>query len=278
MDIDFDELISEENLKEIEFNINDIEKSSYVDLSEELLPPDTLLSIGEHIYKGNSYPTSLCTSSEFSAIIAESKKKKSFIKSAFIASFIGGNTNQLFPNIKTHRKEDFTILDFDTEQGAYYAQRTFRRVNDMVGGLYPNYKCYITRNLPSEQRLKLIDYCLSNQDKLYNKKVKFVSIDGIADLIENTNDIVMSKQASDYLTKWTYEYGIHVMTVIHKSGSTGKPLGHLGTYVLKKAENVISLEQNEDGSINVSNPFSRGYRFDDFNFDVNSNGLPYLIE
>lgn len=278
MDIDFDELISEENLKEFEFNINDIEKSSYVDLSEELLPPDTLLSIGEHIYKGNSYPTSLCTSSEFSAIIAESKKKKSFIKSAFIASFIGGNTNQLFPNIKTHRKEDFTILDFDTEQGAYYAQRTFRRVNDMVGGLYHNYKCYITRNLPSEQRLKLIDYCLSNQDKLYNKKVKFVSIDGIADLIENTNDIVMSKQASDYLTKWTYEYGIHVMTVIHKSGSTGKPLGHLGTYVLKKAENVISLEQNEDGSINVSNPFSRGYRFDDFNFDVNSNGLPYLIE
>jgi hypothetical protein len=278
MDINFDELISEENLKEIEFNINDIEKSSYVDLSEELLPPDTLLSIGEHTYKGNSYPTSLCTTSEFSAIIAESKKKKSFIKSAFIASFIGGNTNQLFPNIKTHRKEDFTILDFDTEQGAYYAQRTFRRVNDMVGSLYPNYKCYITRNLPSEQRLKLIDYCLSNQEKLYDKKVKFVSIDGIADLIENTNDIVMSKQASDYLTKWTYEYGIHVMTVIHKSGSTGKPLGHLGTYVLKKAENVISLEQNEDGSINVSNPFSRGYRFDDFNFDVNSNGLPYLIE
>ncbi|WP_396195905.1 hypothetical protein [Flavobacterium sp.] len=276
MDINFDELISEENLKY--FNINDIEISSYVDLSEELLPPDTLLSIGEHTYKGNSYPTSLCTSSEFSAIIAESKKKKSFIKSAFIASFIGGNTNQLFPNIKSHRKEDFTILDFDTEQGAYYAQRTFRRVNDMVGSLYTHYKCYITRNLPSEQRLKLIDYCLSNQNKLYDKKVKFVAIDGIADLIENTNDIVMSKQASDYLTKWTYEYGIHIMTVIHKSGTTGKPLGHLGTYVLKKAENVISLEQNEDGSINVSNPFSRGYRFEDFNFDVNSNGLPYLIE
>lgn len=278
MDINFDELISENNSDELGFNIADIESSSYVDLSEELLPPDTLLSIGEHEYKGIMYPTSVCTSSEFSAIIAESKKKKSFIKSAFIASFIGGNSNQLFPNIKSHRKEDFTILDFDTEQGAYYAQRTFRRVNDMVGNLYSHYKCYITRNLPSEQRLKLIDHCLSNQSILYEKKVKFVAIDGIADLIENTNDIVMSKEAADYLTKWTYEYGIHIMTVIHKSGSTGKPLGHLGTYVLKKAENVISLNENEDKTINVSNPFSRGYRFDDFNFDVNSNGLPYLVK
>ena len=163
MDINFDELMSEKSSNELEFNINEIEINSYVDLSEELLPPDTLLSVGEHTYKGNSYPTSLCTSSEFSAIIAESKKKKSFIKSAFIASFIGGNTNQLFPNIKSHRKEDFTILDFDTEQGAYYAQRTFRRVNDMVGVFYPYYKCYITRNLPSEQRLKLIDYCLAQK-------------------------------------------------------------------------------------------------------------------
>lgn len=278
MDVNFDELISEAGNDLPQFNIKDIELNSYVDLAEELLPPDTLLSVGEHIYKGKSYPTSLCTTSEFSTIIAESKKKKSFIKSAFIASYIGGNTNQLFPNIKSHRKEDFTILDFDTEQGAYYAQRTFRRVNEMVGSLYPHYKCYITRNLPSEQRLKLIDYCLSNQSTLYDKKIKLVCIDGIADLIENTNDIMMSKEASDYLTKWTYEYGIHVMTVIHKSGSTGKPLGHLGTYALKKAENVISLEENEDGSINVSNPFSRGYRFNDFNFEVNTNGLPYLIE
>lgn len=276
MDVNFDELLSEE--KVLGFDLNQIEVSSYVDLSEEITPPDILLSIGTHPYKGIDYPTCLWSSGEFSAIIAESKNKKSFLKSAFIGAYIGGNTNKLFPNIKSHRKEDFTILDFDTEQGAYYAQRTFRRVSDMVGGLYPYYKCYITRNLPSEQRLKLIDHCLSNQSTLYDKKVKVVAIDGIADLVENTNDIMMSKEASDYLTKWTYEYGIHIVTVIHKSGTTGKPLGHLGTYVLKKAENVISLDKNEDGTIQVTNPYSRGYHFDPFNFHVNENGLPYQVE
>lgn len=88
----------------------------------------------------------------------------------------------------------------------------------------------------------------------------------------------MSKEASDYIMKWTYEYNLHITTIIHKSGLTGKPLGHLGTYVLKKAETVINLEVNEDRSVTVSNPYSRGYRFEDFTFDINKDALPYLIE
>ena len=124
----------------------------------------------------------------------------------------------------------------------------------------------------------LIDYCLKNQKELYKNPVKLVSIDGIADLVENTNDLVMSKEASDYIMKWTYDYNIHITTVIHKSGTTGKPLGHLGTYVLKKAETVIELDVQEDFTVRVSNPYSRGYRFDDFDFDINKDALPYLVE
>jgi hypothetical protein len=249
-----------------------------VDLSEELKPPEMLLSIGQHEYKGNYYDTPIMTAGEFSAIVAVSKSKKSFLKSALLACYIGGNSNIQFSNIKTHRKENYTILDFDTEMGNYYAQRSFRRVIEMVGQDYPNYKSYVTRSLTSSQRLQLIDYCLKNQETLYKTKIKLVSIDGIADLVENTNDIVMSKEASDYIMRWTYDYNIHITTVIHKSGLTGKPLGHLGTYVLKKAETVIELDLNEDGSVKVTNSYSRGYKFDDFEFAIDKNALPYLIE
>jgi len=277
MDLDFNEL----DISKIENEIVDflsIQNDCYIDLSEEMIAPEILLSIGEHLYKNKYYPTSIMTAGEFSAIIAVSKAKKSFIKSAFIGCYIGGNSNILFGNIKSHRDKDYTILDFDTEQGKYYAQRTFRRVQDITQMQYDNYKCYATRHLTSLQRLQLIDYCLKNQNTLYKEPVKFLSIDGIADLVENTNDIVMSKEASDYIMRWTYEYNIHITTVIHKSGTTGKPLGHLGTYVLKKAETVIELEINEDKTINVSNPYSRGISFDMFNFDINSDSLPYLIE
>lgn len=275
-DLNFDELNAKN--EDIFVDLKSLEIGCYVDLSQEILKPDILLSIGEHEYKGKLYPTPVMTSGEFSAIVAVSKAKKSFLKSAFIASYIGGSSNIFFGNIKSHRKKDFTILDFDTEMSAYYAQRTFRRVHEIVGLVYDNYHCYVTRHLTSLQRLQLIDYCLKNQKELYKEPIKLLSIDGIADLVENTNDILMSKEASDYVTRWTYEYDIHITTVIHKNGLTGKPLGHLGTYILKKAESVIDLEVNEDKSITVSNPYSRGYPFDTFCFDIDKNSLPYLIE
>lgn len=274
-DFNFDEIHSE---AEIPVDFNGFESNCFVDLSVELPHPETLLSIGQHNYKGNFYDTPVMTAGEFSAITAISKSKKSFLKAAFLGCYIGGKSNILFPNIKSHRREDFVVLDFDTEMSNYYAQRSFRRVIEMVGSPYPNYKAYVTRNLSSSERLGLIDHCLKNQQKLYNGVVKLVSIDGIADLVENTNDILMSKEASDYILKWTHDYNIHITTVIHKNGTTGKPLGHLGTYILKKAETVIDLELQPEGNVKVSNPYSRGYRFDDFEFDVNTDALPYLIQ
>jgi hypothetical protein len=255
-----------------------LENNCNVNLDEEIISPEILLSIGEHEYRGNYYPTALMTASEFSAIVATSKSKKTFLKSAFLGCYIGGNSSWLFPNIRSHRDKDWTILDFDTEQGKYYAQRTFRRVAYISGVNYKHYKSYATRHLTSNERLLLIDYCLKNQKKLYQNPVKLVSIDGIADLVENTNDLVMSKEASDYVMKWTYEYNIHITTVIHKSALTNKPLGHLGTYVMKKAENVIELDVQQDYSVKVSNTYSRGYKFDDFYFDINKDGLPHLID
>lgn len=276
MDLNFDELNNKSASEEIDFD--KLEKSCFVDLSEEMKHPEILLSIGQHEYKGKFYPTPIMTAGEFSAIVATSKSKKTFLKSAFLASYIGGGSTVLFPNIKSHRDNDYTILDFDTEQGKYYTQRTFRRVLEMVGANYDNYKGYATRHLSSSERLGLINNCLVKQIEKYKNPVKLVSIDGIADLVENTNDIVMSKEASDYIMKWTYEYDLHVTAIIHKSPMTNKPLGHLGTYVLKKAETVIDLEIQEDYSIKVTNPYSRGYRFDEFSFDVNKEALPFLID
>lgn len=266
-----------ENEEEI-IDFSKIEKECNVDLNEELVYPEILLSIGDHEYKGNYYPTPVMTVGEFSAIVATSKSKKTFLKSALLACYIGGFSNELFENIKTHRDKDYTVLDFDTEQGKYYAQRAFKRVNFISNVKYDNYKGYATRHLTSKQRLLLIDYCLKNQKEIYSTPVKLVSIDGIADLVENTNDLVMSKEASDYIMKWTHDYNLHITTVIHKSATTNKPLGHLGTYVLKKAESVIELDVQPDNTVKVTNTYSRGYRFDDFSFAINKEALPYLVE
>lgn len=276
MELDLEALLKKDSENEI-IDFDKLINSCFVDLSEEIVPPEILLSIGEHEFKGKMYPTAIMTAGEFSAIIATSKAKKSFLKSAFLGCYIGGDANLLFGNVKSHRDRDYTILDFDTEQGKFYTQRTFRRVQDITNRSYENYKGYATRHITSRERLLMIDNILTRQNELFKNPVKLVSIDGIADLVENTNDILMSKEASDFILRWTYEYNIHITTIIHKNGVTGKPNGHLGSFVLKKAESVIELEINEDKSIKVTNPYSRGYRFDDFCFDVNKDSLPYLI-
>ena len=94
-----------------------IVESCYIDLSEEITKPEILISIGQHEYKNNFYPTPVMTAGEFSAIVAQSKAKKSFLKSALLGCYIGGDSHSLFPNIKSHRDKDYSILDFDTEQG-----------------------------------------------------------------------------------------------------------------------------------------------------------------
>ena len=122
-----------------------------IDLSEELKFPPTALGIGYHDYKGKSYLNNTFSYGEFSALVAASKTKKTFFKSALIAAYIGGNSTNFFPNIVTRREEEPFIIDIDTEQGNYYAQRAFRRVSEMVGKTYNNYLPFGVEELSPEE-------------------------------------------------------------------------------------------------------------------------------
>ncbi len=74
-DINFDDLLQE---APVEFNFGQLENDCFVDLSLEMPKPEILLSIGQHEYKNKMYDTAIMTAGEFSAIVAESKAKKSF--------------------------------------------------------------------------------------------------------------------------------------------------------------------------------------------------------
>lgn len=268
--------IQQEEPKET-FDYDKMFKDCFVDLDVVIERPPCAISIGSYNYNGKEYDLPVYTYGEFSATVAPSKTKKSFYKSMLIASYIGGNTIQYFPNVKTHRDSNYYIVDIDTEQGAYYAQHVFRRVNTMVGSNYPNYLPFAMRSKTPEERVKFVDALL--EDPKYKGKIKFISIDGIADLVENTNDILMSADIAHRVLKWTDDYGVHLHTVIHKLMNVEKPTGHLGSYILKKAETVVFLEKEdkEDNNSNiiVKHKYSRGRSFEDFCFNINENGLPF---
>lgn len=271
-----------DNSQEEEFDYKKIHDKCLVDLSEELMLPPTALSIGTHDYKGRTYHNNTFSYGEFSAIVAASKSKKTFFKSALIAGYIGGNANSYFPEFRSHREGEPFIIDIDTEQGEYYAQRAFRRVAEMVGENYDNYLPFGVEELDAEEIVKFIDGLF--QDRRYKGKVKWLSIDGIADLVVNPNDIIESVNTAKKLKLWRKQNQMHINTVIHRTSTSDKATGHLGSYVEKKSETVILLKDTEpdpkikNSPIEVVQTYSRGAPFDPFYFNLNDETLPVQCE
>lgn len=242
---------------------------AYIPLDKPLPPPETLISIGEHQFKGNCYPTTVMTAGSFSVIAAPSKSKKTLFKTQLCATYIGGNASYRFPNIHSHRREDYYILDFDTEQSEYYAQRTFKSVADIVGTIYPQYLTFKICHLSAEERVAFIEKLLER----FRGKVKLVFIDGIADLMNDVNNLEWSNQIVHKLIKWADDYKIHICTIIHVAYGVTKATGHLGSAVTKKAETVflLKVDDNDKNIVEVLPQYTRGYPFDSFKFMVDSN-------
>ena len=159
-------------------------KECFVDINKPLLPPPIALGIGYHNYMDQEYLNATFTYGEISAIIAPQKSKKTFFKRAICASYIGGKSSNYFPGMISKREGDKYVLDFDTEQGVYYAQRSFKGVCDMVGNNYKNYLPFGIKKLSDREMLLFIDGVIQK----YKGKIGMVFIDGIADLVTNPND------------------------------------------------------------------------------------------
>lgn len=254
-----------------------LKKLTFVDLSVKLERPETLISIGEHYYKNQPYPTSVMTAGEFSMIVAPSKTKKSYLKSAFAGALMGNKSKHYFDNIRGHLKsDDDVIADFDTEQSRYYAQKTFSRAEEIAGRKYANYFPYMLRMLAPRERVLFIEYILYN-----TPNIKYAFIDGIADLVNDTNDLAESVELATFLLKWTEELQIHICVIMHSAYGTEKATGHLGSTLIKKAESVILLKPTDASKkvIQTLHQYSRGYSFDDFYFSIkNTDAMPYKVD
>ena len=254
------------------FDFDKAYEDCFVDVNKKIDRPPVALGIGTHEYKGQTYLNPTFTYGELSAIVAPQKSKKSFFKRAIASAYIGGKSQHYFPSITSKRDSDRYVLDFDTEQGKYYAQRSFVGVCEMVGSNYKNYLPFGIKKLSDKEMLLFIDGVIQK----YKSKIGMVFIDGIADLCANPNDINQSNEVVNKLKEWT-EYGIHICCVIHKTFEKDKAFGHLGTYVQKKCETSIFLDVTntsvKNSPVKVTQKDSRGAPFDDFYFDLDLNNL-----
>lgn len=246
-----------------------IAASSFIDVDKTIPRQPIALSLGEHAYKGSYYPTPISSYGDFFCLIGASKSRKTYAKKGIVSSYIGGNAPAYFPSLKGHGNKDKVIIDNDTEQSEYHAQRGARQILEMVGSKYPYYKPYEMRSLDYKKRIGLIEWQLKNIEN-----IGLMFIDGIADLVKNVNDLDECNDLVQKLMSWSKDNNIAIGTVLHINHGGIKATGHLGSAVTKKAETVILVETQE--GVTTLNPnLTRNISFDKIHFEIDgTNGLP----
>lgn len=252
-----------------------IHDQSFINVDEILKPQPVAISIGKSVYKGSDYPIAYGSYGDFSCIVGASKSKKTFLKSMLTASYIGGRSNLYAPEITGHESKNKFVIDIDTEQSEYHSQRVFRRVTEMVGANPSFYKPFSLRKLSPDERISFIDWIFTESP--YIGQIGLVCIDGIADLVNDVNDLERSNYVTQKLLEWSHNQKCHIITVLHRNFGVKKPTGHLGSSVLKKAETVVFVESQKNGTA-VTPEYTRNQPFEPFAFDIDNNWLPNVIE
>ena len=277
------ELIEINDNEPEEINYNNMLIDCIVDLDIKPKPLDVMVNYGFDD-KGERVPA--LTRGEISCIVAQSKTKKSFNKSLIEACFLGGKSDSYSNHIKSTGKSEGYIISVDTEQGSYYAHKTFDRTRRISQVNNPKYIPIQMRKLGIDKRLELIEYIIYESE--YSGNIDLLVIDGVADLVYNTNDIKEGVLIAEKLLKWSSEGDLHLITVIHKTGSSDKARGHLGTAIQFKAETIILMDaltddagnyiNNERNTVKIRCGMSRGKNFEDFYLRVDNDGLPFTFD
>lgn len=272
----FDKVSDRKDLGKSSFDPFKLLKDSEINLNKVIEHPPVAISMGEYDYRGHSYPLPFGSYGDISCIVGASKSKKTFFKSALIAGYIGGHAINYFSNISGHYSANKWIIDIDTEQSEYHSQRTFKRVQYMTGIKHDKYRCFSLRKYTPKERIKFIEWLL--YESPYSKNIGLVSIDGYADLVSDFNNIDQASDLSNKLMKWSSEKNCHITGVLHRNFGTQKPVGHVGSFILKKAETVIFIDSDQNtGFAKVSCEYSRNISFPDIYFSIDENHLPFKI-
>lgn len=203
----------------------------------------------------------LCSEGNISAVVGEAKSKKTFLCTAIVGSMLDPMKKQLFGIDHNFCR----VLWVDTEQSREHIQKILFRINLM--GCMPidmdNIRI-LTQTLREEspaKRMSLLTYAIDYY------RPKLVVVDGVSDLINNSNNLEESEKCISNLLSLSSAYACHIMCVLHTNPNSDKARGHLGSTLMRKAESVIFVHRVGETSL-VEPQYCRNKPFERFAFRV----------
>jgi hypothetical protein len=204
-----------------------------------------------------------------SALIGKPKSTKTTLCIGIVAGLL---KPEGFLGFSGNNETNCTILWIDTEQAPYHVSEVMRRVHRIVGLpeniTTDNFIMLTVRGIEPKERCKILELAM------IDIQPDLVCIDGVSDLLTNTNDIKESEELVSNLLVLSSKYNSHILAILHANPKSEKARGHLGSTLERKVETMLLL--NRSGNITTVTPqFSRNVDIEEFSFAINENGLPY---
>ena len=230
-----------------------------IDLREEVKEPIPVLSI-----EGMT----ICSEGNISTIVGEAKSRKTFLCSALVAGYIHRYQQ---PILGSDPRPGNLVLWVDTEQSKAHVQLMNKRILAMAShDTFYNYQylqVLALREMDPKMRSKMLFEAIAEY------KPKLVVIDGVSDLLYNTNDLEESERLITQLMRTSSRMQNHILMVLHTNPNSDKARGHIGSALQRKSESVIYVRRTGDCSI-VEPQYCRNEPFDRFAFRINAEGIP----
>lgn len=180
-----------------------------------------------------------------------SKSNKSYVLSCILASYFDTQGPEVL-NFKLGVPDGIPVYLIDTEQSDYYAEMAARRALAMASRKakeFPDFKLLKwRRNMDPIERLAALAFILEKH-KSPNAKGQtgcVILLDGIADLVDDTNSLLEAKWLVASLMSDLSESSSMMLTVLHaneKGQDKGVLRGALGSELQRKEEANISVEK-----------------------------------
>ena len=228
---------------------------------------DASTSIAEPIPIISRYGSTIASEGNISAIVGQAKSKKTFLCSALIGAMLRPNGTAQFGITP----KQVLVLWVDTEQSASHVQKVIKRIHRMIGvsetESYEYLVALTLREIEPKERFEVVRAAIAYYEP------KLVVVDGISDLMYNSNCIEESDAVVGEFMALSTEYNCHIMSVLHTNPNSDKARGHIGSTLQRKAETMIYVHKVGECSV-VEPQFCRNEEFAPFAFHITEEGMP----
>lgn len=209
----------------------------------------------------------LCT------LVGRPKAGKTTLLSAIVATAYTGRDYLGFSS-----NGNFKTVWIDTEQAPDDSARVWRGVYNLAGIPVENNDALTFLRLletPVKERIKCIEAVVKET------RPDLVILDGIGDIVKNTNDIEESQAVVTEIRRINSVYDCGFVVILHVNWRDEKARGHLGTILQHKSENVALLEHTAgmDSPVKVTPQLTRKAPYSEFTFGIDADtGQPVLMD